>query len=150
LLIKGAAPRAFSWSTFVLTQVLIDCETLYKIAQRRYQLHRELHTFAGATLVGVGAALLALGARRFAPRLGGSEAAGSELSPRAVWLGGLVGGASHPFLDGLMHDDVQPFMPWSTANPFLGLVDLGLLHVGCLVAGVVGAALLLRRASAPK
>jgi membrane-bound metal-dependent hydrolase YbcI (DUF457 family) len=45
---------------------------------------------------------------------------------------------SHPLLDGVMHADVQPLWPFSSANPFLERVDIGLLHALCLAAGALG------------
>lgn len=145
MLVKAAAPRRFSWTAFVLTQVIIDCETLYNIVLRRYPLHRELHTFWGATAAGIGSALLMLGALRVLPMFKKpSPVLGSETSAQAIWAGAVLGGLSHPLLDGMMHDDVQPFSPWSTANPFLGVMDLGILHLSCFVAGIVGLILVVR------
>jgi membrane-bound metal-dependent hydrolase YbcI (DUF457 family) len=56
-----------------------------------------------------------------------------------VLSGGLAGGLSHPLLDGIMHPDVRPFMPWSDCNPFLGLLGLVQLHLACIAAVIVGA-----------
>ncbi len=47
-----------------------------------------------------------------------------DLDSRGARAVASVGGLSHPLLDGLMHADVRPFMPWSDSNPFLGLVGL--------------------------
>lgn len=150
LLVKGLAPRRFSWSSFVAAQVLIDCETLYYILRHEYPLHRELHTFAGAASAGLGTALILLGLRRLAPGLAGrleysAPSLKSEVSKAGIIAGGLVGGASHPFLDGLMHGDIRPFAPWTDANPLLGTVGLGALHLSCLAAALIGAALIWMR-----
>jgi hypothetical protein len=40
-----------------------------------------------------------------------------------------------------MHRDIEPFQPWTAENPLRGLIGLEELHLGCLVAGLVGAAL---------
>src|SRR5262249_40109355 len=138
LLLKGIAPKAFSWSTFALSQVVIDCESLYNLATHRYPVHRELHTFVGATLAGIGtAAAVSFAAKRFrAPRLR------SDLSSAGIWIGGIAGGASHPFFDGIMHPDIRPFLPWSAANPLLGAVGLGTLHLACVASALLGAVLL--------
>jgi hypothetical protein len=56
-----------------------------------------------------------------------------------------VGALSHPVLDGIMHSDIEPFQPWTAANPLHGVVGLAALHLGCLIAGVVGLVLLLAR-----
>src|SRR4029453_4585573 len=61
-----------------------------------------------------------------------------ELSGVGIMIGALVGGVSHPFLDGIMHQDVRPFAPWGDANPFLGVIGLEALHLGCLFLGLVG------------
>jgi len=50
----------------------------------------------------------------------------------------LVGGLSHPLLDGIMHPDVRSFMPWSDSNPFLRLVGLAPLHLACVTAALFG------------
>jgi membrane-bound metal-dependent hydrolase YbcI (DUF457 family) len=150
LLVKGLTPRLFSWSAFVVTQILIDCETLYFMLRHQYPIHRALHTFLGATLVGLATAVAILFFKWFlqliAPRLPHALAMRwpslrSESSIVGVLTGGIIGGASHPLLDGLMHHDIQPFAPWTSTNPFLGTVGLIPLHIGCLIAGLIGLAL---------
>jgi membrane-bound metal-dependent hydrolase YbcI (DUF457 family) len=147
LLVKGVAPRWFSWTAFVGTQVVIDCETLYYLLRDEYPVHRVLHTFLGASLAGLGTALAMFGGTVFLPRLAPGLAvwfrrpnpmARAECSAVGIFIGGIIGGASHPLLDGLMHRDIRPFAPWSDANPLLGAVGLDTLHVACIAAGVVG------------
>lgn len=150
LLMKGAAPGRFSWTAFAAAQVLIDCETLYYIVQRQYPLHRELNTFVGATSAGLATAVILLGLRRLAPGPSGRlesfpSVLRSEASTAGIIAGGLIGGASHPFLDGLMHGDIKPFAPWTDANPLLGMVGLDALHLGCTAAALIGAALIWAR-----
>ncbi len=53
LLAKSVLPRHYSWTAFVVSQVVIDCETLYYLVQRAYPVHRTLHTFLGGTLAGL-------------------------------------------------------------------------------------------------
>ena len=60
----------------------------------------------------------------------------AQLGP--ALLGGGIGGLSHSLLDGFMHRDMQPFQPFTTANPLLGLVGPELLYVTCLTAGALG------------
>lgn len=146
LLLKGVAPERLSWSAFVAAQVLIDCETLYHILRREYPLHRALHTVAGAAAAGLATAGALLALRGLLPRGRLPPALAAELSTAPIVMGGLLGGLTHPLLDGLMHADIRPFLPWTEANPLLGLVGLGALHLGCLAAGLAGAALVwLRR-----
>jgi hypothetical protein len=126
---------------------VIDCETLYYLLRQEYPLHRRLHTFAGATIVGLGtAAVLIAGkwlAEHLMPRLVGAfrlrqASLRSEATTLGLLVGGFVGGASHPLLDGLMHRDMRPFLPWSASNPLLGFISVETLEVGCEVAGLVG------------
>lgn len=139
LALKAAAPRRVSWTAFVAANILIDCETLYYIVENRYPLHRTLHTFIGAVCAGLAAGAALELAARLVPRL---RAWGAEWETRALLLGGFLGGVTHPILDGIMHDDIRPFLPFTEANPLHGLVGLGTLHLGCLLAGVAGAVLL--------
>ena len=52
--------------------------------------------------------------------------------------GGLVGGASHPLLDGLLYTDIRPLRPMAETNPFLGMIGIEQLQTLCEVAGVAG------------
>ena len=151
---KSLAPQWFSMATFASVQVVIDVETLYHILNGDNVLHRELHTFVGATIAGLVTSALILAALSVSKRveLGSRLLAwtartglGAEIRPAAVVVGGIVGGATHPFFDGLMHRDIRPFRPFSDLNPLLGLVDVGLLHAGCIAAGALGVAILVGR-----
>jgi len=55
-----------------------------------------------------------------------------------VTVGAVLGSYSHVVLDGIMHADMRPLAPWSDDNPFLHLVSLDALHLGCVGAAVVG------------
>ena len=132
LLFKGAGPRHVSLSAFVASQVLLDLESGYHLWHGNWPVHRVMHTFPVATLAGLFAgACVALAGRWI--RLG------PETALRPALVGGLLGGVSHPILDGIMHADMHPFAPFSPANPLLDLVGLGALHLGCVIAGALGA-----------
>lgn len=148
LAVKGMGAPVFSWSAFAAAQVLIDCETLYYLLHQEYPVHRFLHSFLGAAVAGLAATILCLvivrapGLRR--PRhvtqlLDSPSVARGERTSLGILLGGVAGGLSHPFLDGIMHPDVRPFMPWSDYNPFLGLVGVAQLHLLCVAAALFGA-----------
>ena len=152
LTIKGVASPVFSWFAFVAAQVLIDCETLYYLLHHTYPIHRFFHSFLGASLAGLVAAVLWF---LFVTVAGQVWPAGvnkqtqprivrTELSLPSILVGGLVGGITHTFLDSIMHPDLRPFMPFSNYNPFLGLVGDGTLYDACVVAGIVGLILVLR------
>jgi hypothetical protein len=147
LLGKGLAPRSISLCAFVASQIVIDCESAYFLfVVREWPVHRVLHTFAVATPVGalVGVALWAVVGRiRWPPELSWLR---NDCALLPAIVGGLLGGLTHPLLDGIMHDDIRPFRPFTSANPLHLLMGLGPLHLLCILLSVVGAALLARRA----
>jgi hypothetical protein len=144
LLGKGLVARWYSWTAFVVSNVIIDCESLYYLARHEYPVHRQLHTFVGAALVGVATAGLLIAIRR--PRLGAwldahRPIVRAEGTTLGIVVGAMVGALSHPLLDGLMHPDIEPFQPWTADNPLRNLVAIDALHLGCVAAGIVGAIL---------
>jgi hypothetical protein len=147
-LAKGALPERVSLSAFVASQVIIDCETAYYLMQHDWPVHRWCHTF----LIGPPVGLLAGGAvwagwlllgpflRNLRGRPGSSES--------ALWpslLGGFIGGATHPLLDGIMHWDVKPLWPFRESNPLLHALSVLELHALCLALAAVGVGLLVLR-----
>jgi membrane-bound metal-dependent hydrolase YbcI (DUF457 family) len=142
--VKALIPRSFSLTAFVASQVLIDLESGYHLLRHEWPVHRVAHTLPVATAIGVlSGTLVYVAGRWFRPSA--RVEAHAELRPLAAHVGGLVGGLSHPLLDGIMHADIRPFWPISDANPLLGTVDLMTLHVACLASGVVGIGLLAAR-----
>ena len=138
LRVKGLARRRFSLVVFGVSQVAMDVEPLVRILRRDEVVHGLTHTFAGATLLGIAAAVIG---RPVAALLLGAQA-GRPTWPVA-FASALVGTISHVALDGLMHRDMRPLVPWSDRNPLLGLVPVGDLHAACVLSGVLGAAVLL-------
>lgn len=157
LLVKSLLPRQFSLLVFILTQVLIDCEPLYFILTGQFPVHRILHTYVGATVVAVGAAVIGRSAsnrvinwyyativKTRAGRMTGTHG----LSWSAALAGAFIGAYSHVALDSLMHADLRPFYPLSQSNPLLDTVSWTVLHLGCLLSGVIGLVLWMYRRSA--
>ncbi|HKX26864.1 MAG TPA: DUF4184 family protein [Blastocatellia bacterium] len=152
-LAKGVASKHCSLSAFAASQVVIDCETLYYLLNNRPPIHRTLHTFVGGAAAGLLVALLLWAAGRilfrlappFQKWLSTRRDLGSELTGAGCLAGGLLGGLSHPVLDGIMHPDVRPFLPWSASTPLLRTIDLETLHTGLVVLGIIGGLLLVVR-----
>jgi hypothetical protein len=147
LFFKGLGARWYSWTAFVAAQIVIDCETLYYLIRNEYPLHRRLHTFVGATIVGVATAAALIGIKWLAEHAVQQSVSPfrfhlpsirSEATTTGLLVGGFVGGASHPLLDGLMHSDIKPFLPWSNSNPLLGIIGVESLHTACEIAGLAG------------
>jgi len=145
--LHSAAPKRVSFLSFCAANVLIDIESLYNLVLRQHPVHAFLHTFIGATLMVVATVALFLVFRWFASKfwLPNSFSWQAPLVP-PVALGAALGAYSHVALDSVMHADIQPFSPFSSANPLLGVVPLGTLHIALLVLAAVGVAVVgLRR-----
>jgi hypothetical protein len=147
LVFKSIKPARFSLMTFGFTQVLIDLESAYWLYQQGWPIHRFNHTFLGAaliTIVGVLAGkpvcswLLRFWNSKLTPIQTRMLGVNHNITWSAAALGVVLGSFSHVFFDSLMHSDMKPFSPMWHKNPFLDLVSFQQLHVGCMVAGVVG------------
>jgi len=154
LILKAGAPRRFSFLAYATTQVAIDLESWYFLTRDDWPVHRDLHTFVLGAAVGVGVGVLTWTlasivhrARKRLRRMLPSEDAlplvQSEVALSGAVAGGILGGLTHSLLDGIMHADIKPLRPFSDANPLLGAVDLSVLHIGCVVLGVLGVLLLI-------
>jgi membrane-bound metal-dependent hydrolase YbcI (DUF457 family) len=139
VLFHAAAPGRVSFIAFVAANCITDCESIYNVLRGNFPIHRFLHTFVGATLVGAMTVVLFVVLRRLARNITLPDwLEWQQLTLPAVIIGALLGSYSHIVLDGIMHADMRPFAPWSDYNPFLRLVSLGTLHWACVVAAVAG------------
>jgi hypothetical protein len=153
-LLKSAAPGRLSWLTFALANVLVDLEPVTLFFLIGDPAHPWLHTVPGALAV---AAVAATAGRRpcesflrwWNSRLSPAQArwlsARPAISPGAAWTGALLGTLTHVLLDAFMHGDVRILWPLGDANPLAGTIPLAALHAGCVLAGVIGLAILAAR-----
>ena len=139
-LFKAVGGRHFSFMVFGGTQVLMDLEPAYRIWHGDVFLHGPTHTLAGALAIGTLGMLVGKPVSSFALRE--LKIPHYPLGWLAAASGAFVGTCSHVLLDALMHPDMRPFWPLRDANPLLGAVSMAALHLGCLLAGVAGAAFL--------
>ncbi len=156
LLLKSLVPSRFSFTAFVLANVLVDLEPLYHMLRGDFPLHGPLHSLVAATtagaIAGAGVSALAkvsnavLEERDPLPRLPGPLRAEFHIS--ACMLGGLLGGLSHSVIDSFVYGDFHPLGPFSAQNPLLGLIGTDTLITWLVVAGLAGSALLLIRLAA--
>ncbi len=145
--LHSAAPKRVSFLSFCAANVLIDIESLYNLVLRQHPVHAFLHTYIGATLMVVATVALFLVLRLFASKFWlPNPFSWQALLVQPVALGAAFGAYSHVVLDSVMHADIQPFSPFSSSNPLLGVAPLGTLHIALLVLAAVGVAVVgLRR-----
>lgn len=143
--IKAALGRRFSFTVFCFAQVATDCETAWYMLNGEYPWHRFCHTFVGATLVGAFSVLVGRPICRLALRILQAvfELGAPPRAPVSIPLGSAVAGAfigtySHVVLDGIMHSDVAPLMPFSADNPFYQWLTSSALHAWCAGLGFFG------------
>lgn len=137
--LHSAAPKRVSFLSFCAANVLIDIESLYNLVLRQHPVHAFLHTYIGATLMVGATVALFLVLRWFASKFWlPNPFSWQALLVPPVALGAALGAYSHVVLDSVMHADIQPFSPFSSANPLLGVVPLGTLHIALLVLTAVG------------
>ena len=145
LLGKSLAPSRFSFTAFAATSVVVDLETAYNLYRGEWPVHLWVHSVAGSLAAGLLVAGVMLLIRPLFRRLLDSLVVpvprvwlNAEFSPVGVLAGSLAGAILASLLDSLMHSDLQPFWPFSSANPLLLLVGPGILHGGCFIAGALG------------
>jgi len=153
--VKAAAPRHFSFTMFVFTNVVIDVEPLYFMLIEDWPIHRFCHTYLGATVAAlacffIGRPVCSSALRLWNSRLDEAQSRWLGVETRIAALpaltGALIGGWSHVLLDSLMHPDMDPLAPFMKGNAMLQFVTLGQLELFCVVTGVLGAVILLAAA----
>jgi len=152
LLVKAVAPRQFSMAAYSLAQVVIDIESGYYLLLGEYPVHRQAHTFLLGGLIGLLCGLIVsrVGGWWARPRDAVPETLAAEFRMPVAVVSGIFGGIFHSVLDGIMHQDIRPFRPFTDANPLYDLGSVRALYLFCTITGLVGAALLLARQRRPR
>lgn len=140
LLIKALLQGSFSLMVFGWTQILMDIQPLVVIITGTGHLHGFSHTYVGATLIGVVAALSGKYTAELGLRLI-REARYLPVRWPVAWGSAFIGSYSHVLLDSVMHADLEPFAPISASNSLLSLISIDALQVLCLVSAGLGAVL---------
>ena len=144
--VKAALARRFSLVMFAGAQGAMDVEPAVRAILGKGELHGWSHTLAGALILGA----VTLACKPIAEwllrwwnqgRPGIFPALDATISWRVSTFSAFVGTFSHVALDGLVHADMRPLMPLSSAK----FVSLGLseMHLYCVVAGGIGALLMI-------
>ncbi|PQO30817.1 hypothetical protein [Blastopirellula marina] len=137
--LKAATQGGFSLMVFGWSQILMDLQPLIALTTGRGHVHGFSHTYVGATLLAIIAAISGKYLGEFGLRLFRVFAKGDSIPWRVAILSAAIGCYSHVLLDSVMHADMSPFFPINGANPLLRLVSVRMLHVFCVYSGLVGA-----------
>jgi len=143
IFVKALLQGSFSLMVFGWSQIVMDIQPLIVLLTGEGQLHGFSHTFFGASLLAVLAAISGKYLSEFALLI---LCLITNTSPlKILWwvafMSAFVGTFSHVVMDSIMHGDVQPFYPFSESNSFLKVISSGQLHKFCLYSGLVGAGL---------
>ncbi len=143
ILIKSILQSSFSLMVFGWTQVVMDIQPLIVLLSGEGHLHGFTHTYLGAILIAIFAALTGKYLAELGLKILGISKSENSISITwwVVLLSVFIGSFSHVLLDSIMHSDVEPFFPFTLNNQFLGLVSISSLHKICLYRGLVGAAI---------
>lgn len=140
ILLKSLLRGSFSLMVFGWAQIIMDIQPLVVMITGEGHLHGFSHTYLGATLLAIFAALTGKYLSEVGLYLLGLNKSWQvKIAWRVVFLSAFVGAYSHVLLDSIMHVDLQPFSPFYAVNPMLGLLTNLALHQFCVFAGLVGA-----------
>lgn len=152
---KAAGDSRIGLVSFGVAQVLMDIEPGVRMLTGSGDLHGWSHTVGGALGVAGVATAGSKWLTSWLVRRWNAESAHYGLkwlcvptstSYRDLGVGALVGTLSHVVLDSLIHADMRPLAPFSSANPLLGLVAHDTVYSSMVVLGVLGGlAWLIRR-----
>ena len=146
--VKPSFNRNFSVITFGMAQLAMDIEPGVGMLTGGDVLHGPTHTILGALVIAYLVMLIAPSVCNYLQHRWNKEVVHyrlpwlvqSEALPNsAVISGAFFGTLSHVAVDSLMHLDMHPLMPFSKANPLLGLVSHDAVYQLCAIAGVLGA-----------
>ena len=143
ILIKAILQGSFSLMVFGWAQIIMDIQPLFVILTGEGHLHGFSHTYIGASLLAIVAALSGKYLSEFGLILIGVAKKDNAIKIAwwVVFISAFIGTFSHVFLDSIMHSDVEPFFPFFLENNMLGILTIKQLHQWCLYSGLVGVAL---------
>lgn len=135
-----AAPALVYLPAIAISSVIIDIEPFSVLFLGvTGPVHGFWHTYLAAGIAGLAVGLFLLPFRkRIDSWMRALHMSQSNLSDRTVVATGIFGAWTHVFLDSFLYTDIQPFAPFSPANPLLGMLSpatvYGLSALGLLAA----------------
>lgn len=142
ILLKSLLQGCFSLMVFGWAQIVMDVQPLIVMLSGEGHLHGFSHTYIGASLLAVFAALSGKYLSEIGLFvLGLNRQWNVSIAWWVCFLSAFIGTFSHVLLDSFMHADVEPFFPVTQVNDFLGVISVQALHKLCLYSGAVGGVL---------
>ncbi len=135
IFVKALLQGSFSLMVFGWAQIIMDIQPLFVLITGDGHLHGFSHTYVGATLLAVFAALSGKYLSETGLRIIGisnNSTSGSTPVKITWWIAfmsAFIGTYSHVLLDSIMHSDVEPFYPFSQENEILGLITISQLYI---------------------
>lgn len=141
ILIKALLQSSFSLMVFGWTQIVMDIQPLIVLISGEGHLHGFTHTYVGAILIALFAALTGKYLSELGLKIIGLSKKEQPINIAwwVVLFSAFIGSFSHVLLDSIMHSDVEPFFPFTLNNQFLGLITVQMLHKICMYSGLLGA-----------
>lgn len=140
ILLKAVLQGSFSLMVFGWAQIIMDLQPLFVLVTGDGDLHGFSHTYIGATLLAVFAALSGKYLSEVGLVLLGISR--NEDPVKIIWwvsfLSAFIGTYSHVVLDSIMHSDIEPYYPLSITNQLLGIITVNQLHQFCLYSALIG------------
>lgn len=146
MLVKSVLQERFPLMMFGWSQIVMDIQPLTVMLTGQGHMHGFTHTYLGAILVALGAAVSGKHLSEFSLRLFDLPEH-LPINWKVAFWSAFTGTFSHVFFDSFMHEDVQPFAPWRLDNPFLEYISVANLYWVCIDAGIVGIIVYLIRES---
>ncbi len=143
IFIKVLLQGSFSLVIFSWSQILMDIQPLVVLLTDNGSLHGFSHTYIGASLIAV---LAAISGRYLADYGFRSLSTYRKEAPlittwTVTFTSSFIGTFGHVFLDSVMHGDMKPFYPFPFQNKMLEIISLNQLHLFCIYSGIIGAVL---------
>ena len=137
IVVKAVMRNRFSLVVFGGSHIAIDIQPLAVMLGHKVELHGFSHSMLGAMLIALfcGFAGKPIG-ELFLKII--REPKYCPISWRVSFISAFIGTYSHIFIDSIMHSDVMPLFPFSTASPLHGIISIDTLHVWCVASAVVG------------
>ncbi len=137
--------KFFNFFAFLLGSVILDIEPLMIIILGMgYPYHRFFHTFLGGLIGALAISFLILTFKDQLEKISIKINLKQTFSPFSIFAGSLLGCWTHILFDSLISKDVFPFWPFSF-RPLLGLTSIFQDYALCVILGVIGVILIIKK-----